>query len=176
MGLGFLPSHPCWYRFHTDDIKIIYNDWPYGIDSHIIHLCVWTKFLLPDNPNTGYKTVTPEYHKLIDTYVEKTFRKRVPPEHVIWFKNWGSLRSIHSMEHFHVMLYSPDKDFIKEITNDDVPRSQMVWESVDIATANLQTDYLEALESDRKVHLNLPLESRHTQISFVTLLHTSPHS
>ncbi len=29
-----------------DDIKIIYNDWPYGIDKSIVHLCVWTKFPL----------------------------------------------------------------------------------------------------------------------------------
>ena len=28
------------------DIKIIYNDWPYGIDKSIVHLCVWTKFPL----------------------------------------------------------------------------------------------------------------------------------
>ena len=126
MAWASFPATLADIRFHADDIKILYNDWPYGIESHIIHLCVWTKFPLPDNPNTGYKTVTPEYHKLIDTYVEKTFRKRVPPEHVIWFKNWGSLKSIHAMEHFHVMLYKPDRDFIKEITNDDVPTSQIV--------------------------------------------------
>ena len=30
----------------VDDIKIIYNDWPYGIDESIVHLCVWTKFPL----------------------------------------------------------------------------------------------------------------------------------
>ena len=29
-----------------EDIKIIYNDWPYGIDKSIVHLCVWTKFPL----------------------------------------------------------------------------------------------------------------------------------
>ena len=107
-------------------MKIIYNDWPYGVDSRIVHLCVWTKFPLPDDPETGYKTVTPEYGKLIDDYVDKTFRTRVPSEHVIWFKNWGSLKSIHSMEHFHVMLFDPDMAFVKEITNGDAIRSQMV--------------------------------------------------
>ena len=28
------------------NVKIIYNDWPYGIDKSIVHLCVWTKFPL----------------------------------------------------------------------------------------------------------------------------------
>lgn len=107
-------------------MKTIYNDWPYGIDSRIVHLCVWTKFPLPDDPETEFKTVTPEYRKLIDDYVDANFRKSVPPENVIWFKNWGSLKSIHSMEHFHVMLFDPDPDFIKKITDGDAPRSTMV--------------------------------------------------
>lgn len=107
-------------------MKIIYNDWPYGVDSRIVHLCVWTKFPLPDDPETEFKSVMPEYRKLIEKYIEQTFHQKIPAEHVIWFKNWGSLKSIHSMEHFHVLLFDPDSDFIKEITNGDVPRSKMV--------------------------------------------------
>jgi len=45
---------------------------------------------------------------------------------VIWFKNWKILKSINSVEHFHVMLYDPDPDFIKEIMNGDVPLIQKV--------------------------------------------------
>jgi hypothetical protein len=40
---------------------------------------------------------------------------------VIWFKNWASLKSIHAVEHFHVMLFDPDPEFIKEVTNGDSP-------------------------------------------------------
>lgn len=40
---------------------------------------------------------------------------------VLWFKNWKSLKSVHAVEHFHVMLYDPDPQFLKEITNGDVP-------------------------------------------------------
>jgi len=43
---------------------------------------------------------------------------------VIWFKNWSSLKSIHSIEHFHVMLHDPDSDSVREITNGDVAVSQ----------------------------------------------------
>ena len=45
---------------------------------------------------------------------------------VIWFKNWRSLKSINSVEHFHVMLYDPDPEFVNKITNGDVPLSQKV--------------------------------------------------
>lgn len=47
-------------------------------------------------------------------------------ENVIWFKNWSSLKSIHAVEHFHVMLYEPDMEFVKQITNDDVPLAEKV--------------------------------------------------
>lgn len=45
---------------------------------------------------------------------------------VIWFKNWKTLKSIHAVEHFHVMLYDPSPDFVKEVTNGDIPLSQKV--------------------------------------------------
>ena len=45
---------------------------------------------------------------------------------VIWFKNWRSLKSVHAVEHFHVMLFDPDPEFVREITNGDVPLSQKV--------------------------------------------------
>jgi hypothetical protein len=38
----------------------------------------------------------------------------------IWFKNWKSLKSIQAVEHFHVMLFNPDPEFISEITGGDV--------------------------------------------------------
>ena len=45
---------------------------------------------------------------------------------VIWFKNWKILKSVHAVEHFHVMLYDPDPEFVKEVTNGDMPLSQKV--------------------------------------------------
>lgn len=40
---------------------------------------------------------------------------------VIWFRNWKSLKSVHAVEHFHVMLYRPDMEFVHEVTDGDVP-------------------------------------------------------
>ena len=69
-----------WVRI--DDIKIIYNDWPYGIDKSIVHLCVWTKFPLDVDENDPNGDLTPEMRAKIDKYVDKTFGSRVPAENV----------------------------------------------------------------------------------------------
>ncbi|KAI4205915.1 MAG: hypothetical protein LQ350_000100 [Teloschistes chrysophthalmus] len=107
---------------HTTDIKILYNDWPYGIDERIVHLVVWTKFDLPDDPST--KELALDMRAQIDDYVDKTFCQAVPKENVIWFKNWKALKSIHSVEHFHVMLFDPDPNLIEEVTHGDIPLSR----------------------------------------------------
>ncbi|KAK3395874.1 hypothetical protein B0T20DRAFT_487423 [Sordaria brevicollis] len=101
------------------DVKILWNDWPYGIDERIVHLVVWTRFELEDDPATG--DLTDEARKEIDEYVKRTFGKRVKEEHIIWFKNWAHIKSVKAVEHFHVMLFDPDPEFVREITNGDVP-------------------------------------------------------
>ena len=62
------------------DIKILYNDWPYGIDPKIVHLVVWTRFDLEDDPNTD--DLTPRARKQIDDFVVRTFCLKVKPENV----------------------------------------------------------------------------------------------
>lgn len=64
----------------SDDIKILYNDWPYGVDVKIVHLVVWTKFDLEDDPATD--DLTPEARKEIDDFVDRTFRSKVHPQNV----------------------------------------------------------------------------------------------
>ncbi|KAI1461879.1 hypothetical protein F4805DRAFT_453116 [Annulohypoxylon moriforme] len=107
-----------------DDVKILWNDWPYGIDEKIVHLVVWTKFDLAEDPVTS--DLTDEARAAIDGYVQKTFGSRVARDRYIWFKNWKSLKSVHAVEHFHVMLFDPDPKFIDEITNGDIPSCRKV--------------------------------------------------
>ncbi|KAM7209113.1 Protein of unknown function (DUF3605) domain containing protein [Naviculisporaceae sp. PSN 640] len=115
--------------------KILQNDWPYGLDERIVHLVVWTKFPLEDDPLTG--DLKPTVRKQIDDFVKRTFTssESLPmsnphpnpnpnapaEENVIWFKNWTSIKSIHSVEHFHVMLFDPDPDFVDQVTGGDIP-------------------------------------------------------
>jgi hypothetical protein len=55
------------------DLKILYNDWPYGIDSKIVHLVVWVKFELEEDSVTG--DLTDQARAGIEAYVEQTFRQ-----------------------------------------------------------------------------------------------------
>lgn len=65
---------------YADDIKILWNDWPYGLDKRVVHLVVWTKFVLKSNQTNG--DLTEKARSEIDTFVTKTFRTRVPAENV----------------------------------------------------------------------------------------------
>lgn len=113
----------------TGDSKILYNDWPYGIDKRIVHLVVWTKFPFEEDSETGDLTL--RSRKEIDEYVTQVFCSKMPAEHVIWFKNWASLKTIHAIEHFHVMLFDADKAFLDDITNGDVPMADKFVASSD---------------------------------------------
>ncbi|KAI0022570.1 hypothetical protein F4780DRAFT_777632 [Xylariomycetidae sp. FL0641] len=119
------PIQPKGKPFEFDeDIKILWNDWPYGIDKRIVHLVVWTKFDLEEDPVTD--DLTDHARAEIDDYVRTTFGSRMPRDHFIWFKNWRSLKSIQAVEHFHVMLFDPDPAFVDEITHGDVPLCRKV--------------------------------------------------
>ncbi|KAI0160306.1 hypothetical protein GGR57DRAFT_415435 [Xylariaceae sp. FL1272] len=104
---------------YEEDVKILWNDWPYGIDHSIVHLVVWTKFDLEEDPVT--LDLTDKARADIEAYIQTKFGSRVPSDHLIWFKNWRSLKSVQAVEHFHVMLFDPDPRFIEEVTNGDIP-------------------------------------------------------
>ncbi|PHH89205.1 hypothetical protein CDD83_6509 [Cordyceps sp. RAO-2017] len=108
------------FQYPGDDVKIIHNDWPYRLDRRIVHLVVWTKFDLAEDPATG--DLTDQARADIDAFVSSTFRSRLPPGSVTWFKNWSALKSIHAVEHFHVLMFDPDPDFVRDITDGDVPQ------------------------------------------------------
>ncbi|KAF1816703.1 hypothetical protein P152DRAFT_505233 [Eremomyces bilateralis CBS 781.70] len=108
-----------------EDIKVLYNDWPYLIHEKIVHLVVWTKFALPEDPDTGL--LTEKSKEEIEDYMNSTFTM-VDQSERIWFRNWRALKSIKSVEHFHVMLKNPDPRVIAEMTKGDVPMCKKVAE------------------------------------------------
>jgi hypothetical protein len=63
-----------------EDVKILWNDWPYGIDVKIVHLVVWSKFELEDNEGTG--DLTDEARAGIEGFVGRRFGERVGRENV----------------------------------------------------------------------------------------------
>lgn len=64
------------------DLKVLYNDWPYGIDLKIVHLVVWTKFVLEVDPASETGDLTDKARGEIQDYMERTFYTRVPKNRV----------------------------------------------------------------------------------------------
>ena len=62
------------------DLKVLWNDWPYGIDEKIVHLVVWTKFELEDDPRTD--DLTERARMEIDGFVDECFGKRCGRDNV----------------------------------------------------------------------------------------------
>jgi hypothetical protein len=65
---------------YEEDIKILWNDWPYGLDNRIVHLVVWTKFELEDDPATD--DLTDKARKEIDDYVGQKFGSKISKDNV----------------------------------------------------------------------------------------------
>jgi len=124
------------------DIRVTYNDWPYLIDPKITHLVVWTKFRIPDDPITGRPTK--ETNGIIDSWLRRpdvlgarprrgvkakgaegepekqsttadSSAEIIPAANLTWFKNWSAIKSIHALEHFHVMIYDADPEMIESL-------------------------------------------------------------
>lgn len=92
--------------YHQDDIKVLYNDWPYGIDEKIVHLVVWTKFDLDDDPTAD--DLTPLAREKIENYVYRTFRTRVPTKDV------GKSHTL-SILQFKEVINSPIGNLVQEL-------------------------------------------------------------
>lgn len=105
------------FLFHLENYKILPNDWPYGIDPLITHLVVWTKFSLPSDPLTD--DLLPSSRAEIDAFVRRKFVEPCGEENVIWFRNWGALKSVHAVEHFHVLVFDPPRGFVEGVTGGD---------------------------------------------------------
>jgi len=109
------------------DWKVLYNDWPYYVDEEITHLVVWTKFLIDEDENGE---VREGGKRDIEEFIKTTFCAdgRMERDRIVWFRNWKSLKSVHALEHFHVMLYKAPRDLLDEVTEGDRPTSES-WTS-----------------------------------------------
>ena len=71
------------------------------MDDDIKHLVVWTKFLIDEDEATG--EVRDEAKAEIEEFIARTFCSetgtagRMNRDHIIWFKNWRSLKSVHAL-------------------------------------------------------------------------------
>ena len=88
LGLADTPDPLVYYYiFHgknanekLGNTKILFNDWPYGVEKGISHLVVWTKFTLDTDGEKG--KLTAPARQMVDRFVHKTFGDKVGADKV----------------------------------------------------------------------------------------------
>jgi len=98
------------------DYRILINDWPYGLEPGIKHICVWLKTPLPVDNVKG--ALTAEGFAMVDDFVKETFEKGLGLEgmdKVIWFKNYFATQSIRVVDHVHILLRDVDNSLVDPI-------------------------------------------------------------
>ncbi|KAK9475260.1 uncharacterized protein V1510DRAFT_359564 [Dipodascopsis tothii] len=113
-GAAYLDSRGEWPRsaLTAADVRILLNDFAYGVAEGIVHVVVWSRHRIPleDAPaGQAVVDISAAARARIDAYVAETFTRPLGlrPEQVLWFKNWAQLQSVGALEHFHVLLDRP---------------------------------------------------------------------
>lgn len=115
----------------ASDFRVLRNDWPYGLTPDIRHIVVWSKTPIATKPENG--DVTDESRALIEAFVDRTFVRRlqsdpafaglakdvIRDQNILWFKNWTSLQSVRSLEHFHLLVRGIPDEIITEWTHEE---------------------------------------------------------
>ncbi|VVT53667.1 uncharacterized protein SAPINGB_P003689 [Magnusiomyces paraingens] len=111
----------------ASDACILANDFPYALDPKIVHVVVWLRTPISTEPleyvpdvvtyDIPTTRLTEKSQKLIERFVNVNFVEGLDltPDRVTWFKNWTGLQSIPALEHFHVMIYDPPLEQLKEL-------------------------------------------------------------
>ncbi|KAI6310819.1 hypothetical protein MCOR34_006243 [Pyricularia oryzae] len=101
------------------DYRVLLNDWPYGLASGITHIVVWSRTVIPTNPETG--DMTPESRETVANFVKRFFVDELGPggeDQVMWFKNWVALQSVRTLEHIHIMVKDCDEAILQKWTRE----------------------------------------------------------
>lgn len=102
--------------YNDDDVKIIYNKFPYYFENSVLHLCVWSKLTIPNDVNSPVGDISPLTKHIIERYLQNTFiDKGVSPDDILWFRNWSSLQSVRSVSHIHVLLHDVDDSLLQKL-------------------------------------------------------------
>ena len=99
------------------DYRVLLNDWPYALEPGTSHVVVWSRTLIPTDPETG--DMTPESRAIVESFIQKNFVDALGLGRggdVIWFKNWVALQSVRTLEHIHVLVHNVDDDILERWT------------------------------------------------------------
>ncbi len=108
----------------ASDYCVLTNDWPYGLTPDITHIVVWSRTMIPTDPDTG--DMTPESRAGVEAFVKRCFVDRLASEsggqdaqdRVLWFKNWTRLQSVRQLEHVHVLVRDASPGLVQEWTEE----------------------------------------------------------
>ena len=117
-SIPFTPASTVPFQ-EPSDYRVLINDWPYGLTPDITHIVVWTRTLIPTDPETG--GVTFESRRLIEQFVKTYFVDRLGSggdRRVMWFKNWVALQSVRTLEHIHVLVKDVDPALLADWTRE----------------------------------------------------------
>ena len=136
---------------NSSDYRILCNDWPYALEPSIVHLVVWVKFELESDETTDY--LTPGGRQQIEDFVSRAFcgEGGIPREQVIWFKNGQTLKSVHALEHIHVLLYQAPVEMVERITEGDKPMSTIRAEEEEEEEEEERKKSLKHSQAERKL-------------------------
>jgi Protein of unknown function (DUF3605) len=99
------------------DVKIIRNDWPYGLTPDITHMVVWSRARIPVTAEDG--SPTEESTRLIERFIDRAFMRDIgagADDKLLWFKQKSKFQSVGALEHIHVLVRGVDELLIEKWT------------------------------------------------------------
>jgi hypothetical protein len=83
---------------------------------------VWTKRSIPDDPASPIGDIDPQARRTITAFVREKFLPAVgnDPDRLVWFRNWAAIKSVHAVEHIHVLLFGVEEGFVERVTGEKI--------------------------------------------------------
>ncbi|RKP31660.1 hypothetical protein METBISCDRAFT_22108 [Metschnikowia bicuspidata] len=101
---------------NVDDVKVVLNEFSYFFEDNVTHLCVWSKRSIESDLNSAVGDLSADTRAVIEKYVQAKFvvQLGIPPENIVWFRNWAALQSIKEISHIHVLVRNMDSDQLQK--------------------------------------------------------------
>jgi hypothetical protein len=100
-----------------DDLCFIPNDFPYNFEPCVTHLVLWSKRVIPNDPESSIGDVSDGVRRVIYEYVHRNFVQHLGEDNVLWFRNFPILQSVVELSHVHILVKNIPKDFYQSLVN-----------------------------------------------------------
>ncbi|KAK1564194.1 uncharacterized protein LY79DRAFT_530380 [Colletotrichum navitas] len=124
---------------HTNDWKVIWNDWPYDVADGIMHLVVWSKCRIEVTADSGLPTERMKH--LIDSFLDREFGETLGcrrGQDLLWFKQKTAWQSVRGLEHIHVLLLNVSRERVEKLVGQQQSQTLRVLWTRDVASTETQ--------------------------------------